>query len=203
MAFIGMRHVVAAKITAETEGSAITYGASGSGMVIGKAIQGNVSWDRNDNPLYADDAIAEDDSGVIGGSLELGVDDLSADAREYVLGLVQQTGTGNTNKYDLTDAPAPYLGVGYVRVRKKNGTLSYQGVWYHKIQFSEGSEDAQTKGESIEWGTPTLTGKIFGVHTDSTGKAYFRVEAWFNSLSDAVSWLDGLANISTSGTTSG
>ena len=74
MAFVGMLHPVAATIATEAEGAAITYNA---GMVIGKAIQGNVTWNRPDNPLYADDATAEDDNGLTGGSIELGVDDLT------------------------------------------------------------------------------------------------------------------------------
>ena len=56
MAFIGLRHVVAAPITAETEGQPITYG---TGAVIGKGIQANLTINRGDNPLYADDGEAE------------------------------------------------------------------------------------------------------------------------------------------------
>ena len=194
MAFVGMLHPVAATIATEAEGAAITYNA---GMVIGKAIQGNVTWNRPDNPLYADDATAEDDNGLTGGSIELGVDDLTDAVRAYMLGL-QEAGTpgaGEPQIYDLTEDAAPYVGFGYIRVRRKNGVTSYQGLWYHKAMFGENSEAAQTKGESIEWQTPTLTGRLFGVRNDATGKAKFRQQGTFDTLEAALTWLDGKAGI--------
>lgn len=196
MAFIGMKYVVAAPISAETAGSAITYG---TGMVIGKAIQGNLSWERNDNPLYADDAIAENDNSVLSGTIEIGLDDLSDAARKMLLGEVEVTvGTGNdaTTEYETSDAAAPYVGVGYIRVRRKSGTTTYQAVWIHKVQFSEESEETQTKGESIEWQTPTINGKIMGVQNDSSLATNFRRRATFDTEAAAKSWLNTKAGIS-------
>jgi len=190
MAYIGLRHPVMAKITAETYGSAITYAA---GMVIAKAIGANITWNRPDNPLYADDAISENDNGVTGGSVELNVDDLADEARAYALGLEK---VGSTDAYSLTDKAAPYVGFGYIRVRRKSGVTSYQGFWYHKAQFGENSENAATKGESIEWGTPTLNGTIMGVVTDNTGVVRFREQQMFETEAAAIAWLEGKANIS-------
>ena len=195
MAFIGMRHVVAAKIATETPGSALTYSA---GMVVGKAIQGNLTWDRNDNPLYADDAIAENDNGATGGSIELITDDLLDTVRAYLLGdeaITVGTGTSVTTEYESTEDPAPYVGFGYMRVRVKGGATSYQAVWYHKAQFGESNENAQTKGQTIEWQTPTLTGKIMGVNDNASGQIRFRRRATFETAADAIAWLDNKAGI--------
>ena len=196
MAFIGMRHVVAAKVATETPGQALTYDA---GMVVGKAIQGNLTWNRNDNPLYADDAIAENDNGATGGSIELGTDDLLDAVRAYLLGdeeVTVGTSPNTTTEYETTDEPAPYVGFGYVRVRIKNGVTSYQAVWYHKAQFGENTENAQTKGQTIEWQTPTITGRIMGVQNDASGTIRFRRRATFETLAAAVAWLDDKAGIS-------
>ena len=195
MAFIGMRHVVAAKIATETPGAALTYSA---GMVVGKAIQGNLTWDRNDNPLYADDAIAENDNGATGGSIELVTDDLLDTVRAYLLGdeaISVGTGTSATTEYESTDEPAPYVGFGYMRVRVKNGVTSYQAVWYHKAQFGETNENAQTKGQTIEWQTPTLTGRIMGVNDNADGQIRFRRRATFETAAAAIAWLDAKAGI--------
>ena len=195
MAFIGMRHVVAAKIATETPGSALTYSA---GMVVGKAIQGNLTWDRNDNPLYADDAIAENDNGATGGSIELITDDLLDTVRAYLLGdeaITVGTGTSVTTEYESTEDPAPYVGFGYMRVRVKGGETSYQAVWYHKAQFGESNENAQTKGQTIEWQTPTLTGKIMGVNDNASGQIRFRRRATFETAAAAIAWLDSKAGI--------
>lgn len=190
MAFIGMRYPVVAKVATETPGTGITYTA---GMVMGHAITGNLTITRNDNPLYGDDVIVEDDNGVTGMSLEMGLDDLTEDVRVYMLGL-KVHGTG-TNEWDETDEAAPYVGVGYIRVRRKNGATVYQAVWYHKVMFSEGSETSQTKGESIEWGTPTITGRVMGVYLDSTGNAHFRRKATFDTEAAAKTWLNTQAGI--------
>lgn len=193
MAYIGMQHVVGATITTETEGSPIVYG---TGMVLGKAISGNITWERSDNPLRADDGIAENDNGITGGELELGVDDLTDEAKAYVLGETKKDGTqGAPDVYETTDAAAPYMGVGYVRVRRKAGVTKYEALWILKTQFGIQNEEAQTKGETIEWQTPTLNGLIFGVQNDATLVTKYREHATFTTLAEAVAWLDAKANI--------
>lgn len=190
MAIIGMRHVVAAPLSAESGSADPTYG---TGLVVGKAIQGNVSWDRADNPLYADDVLAESDNAVTGGTVEIGVDDLENAARVTLLGAVKLGSTGDI--YETTDDAAPYVGVGYIRVRRKGGVTSFQGIWYYKVQFSESNENTNTKGQNIEWQTPTLSGKILGIKNDSSGKYKFRRFGQFATEAAALEWLNGLAHI--------
>ena len=200
MAFIGMRHVVGALITSETAGSEPTYGTSGSGFIIGKAITGNLTINRNNNPLYADDAISEDDNGITSMDLELGLDDLIEDIQDK-MGLLKAVTAGSpsvTTYYD-TSASAKAIGLGYIRVRRKNGVTKYQAVWIYKAIFSKNSENSQTKGENIEWNTPTVNGRCFGLPIDSTGDLSYRKIQNFDTESDAASWLNGLANYTTSG----
>ena len=196
MAFIGMRHVVIAKVSAHTPGTEPTYG---NGMVAGKAITGNLTINRNNNPLYADDVIAEDDNGITSMELELGLDDLLEDVQEY-MGLLEKkttgTGTSAVDTYYDTDKSADDVGVGYIRVRRKNGATKYQALWIYNTLFSIESENSQTKGENIEWNTPTVNGRCFGMEIDSTGDLTYRKIRNFDSESEAASWLNGLANYS-------
>lgn len=197
MAFIGMRHVVGALITNETAGSEPTYGTSGTGFIIGKAITGNLTINRNNNPLYADDAIAEDDNGITSMDLELGLDDLMEDIQDK-MGLLKAVTAGSpsvTTYYD-TSASAKAIGLGYIRVRRKNGVTKYQAVWIYKAIFSKNSENSQTKGENIEWNTPTVNGRCFGLPIDSTGDLSYRKIQNFDTEADAATWLNGLANYS-------
>lgn len=191
MAVVGMRYPVAAPITAETEGSAITYG---TGFVIAKAIRANITYNRNDNPLYADDTIAENDNGMTGYDIELEIDKLPDQVRVDLLG-DSVTGTGATAEYDQTDASAPYVGFGYMRVLRENGDTKYQGIWCYKCQFSEPSEETTTKGETIEWGTPTLNATGMGVRIDSTGAIKYRARKTFDTAAAAIAWLNEKANI--------
>lgn len=192
MAFIGLRYPVYAPITAETSGSAITYGA---GKVAGHAIQANLTMTRASNPLYGDDVEIENDNSLTGMEISLGVDDLLDDVRSELLGEVQ-AGTEQQPVYREVADSAPYVGFGYIRVRRKNGETKFQACWLHKVIFGMESEDTQTKGENIEWQTPTLTGRVMGVYLDETGKAAFRDRATFDTEAAAKAWINGKAGIS-------
>ena len=196
MAFIGMRHVVAAKVASHTDGSAPTY--SNDGVIVGKAIAGNLTINRNNNPLYADDAIAEDDNGVTGIEIELGTDDLMEDVLAYLGLLKKQTdgsGASAVTKYLETSKAAEDVGVGYIRVRQKNNVVKFQTVWIYSAKFSLNSENSRTKGESIEWETPTIVGRCKGLLIDDSGDITFREKRIFDDYDEAVEYIDGLAHI--------
>lgn len=199
MAFIGMRHVVMAAVSAHTDGAEPTYS---DGMDVGKAISANLTINRNNNPLYADDAIAEDDNGITGMELEIGTDDLEEDVQD-AMGLIKKvtsgSGTSAVTTYYNTTASAKPVGIGYLRVRRKNGATKYQAIWVYKAVFGMTNENAATKGESIEWQTPTVTGRCAGLSIDSSGEKTFRKIRVFDTESDANSWLDTCAGITRTG----
>ena len=199
MAYIGMRYPVASVISAETPNVEPTYG---TGFVVGKAISANLTITRNDNPLYGDDAICEQDNGITAMQLEFGTDDLEESVQENLLGTVKVTGTSPApNVYYDTDNAAPYVGFGYIRVRRLRGETSYQAIWIHKIQFGIESESGQTKGETIEWQTPTFTGRAMGVNLTAAGGISFRKRATFTTEAAAKTWLNTQAGISSATTT--
>lgn len=197
MAFIGMRHPVAATFSSHTPGNEPTYTG---GKVIGHAIAGNLTINRASNPLYGDDVEIENDNGITGMALELGLDDLLEDDRVMLLGTTKKTtGSGQTavDEYLDGDGAAPYVGIGYIRVRRKAGVTSFQAIWMYKVQFSENAENSATKGENIEWQTPSITGRAAALKIDSSNQSYFRKRRIFTNESDAISWLHGIANVPT------
>lgn len=194
MAMIGMRHVVAAALSTHSDGSEPTYSA---GFDVGGAISANLTKNRNTNgDLYYDDALGESDQGLISLSLELGIDDLSEEVMDK-MGLMKAVSTGSPSvtTYYETSANPTALGVGYMRVRSKKNVVTYQAIWIYKMQFTMDSEQAQTKGESVQWQTPTVNGKGFGLFVDSGDEITFRKIRTFTSESSAATWLDGLAGI--------
>ena len=197
MAFIGMRHVVGAVFESHTPGSEPTY-ESGSGFDVGGAISGNLTINRNTNDLFYDDHLGESDNGISSMELELGLDDLLEEIQAK-MGLLKAVSTGSgtsavTTYYETSGASKP-IGLGYIRVRRKNGATKYQALWIYKTTFSQNAENAQTKGETIEWQTPTINGKCAGLDTDSSGDYNFRKRQIFDSAAAAEAWLDGLAGI--------
>lgn len=190
MAFIGMRYPVIAKVSSYVAGQEPTYTA---GMVMGHAISGNLTITRNNNPLHGDDSVIEDDNGITAMSLEMGLDDLMEDVQVY-MGLLKANGA-NADDYLETGGSSNEVGMGYIRVRRKGGITKYQAVWMYRGIFGPTSENTQTKGQSIEWQTPTVTGNIMATEVDASGDIVFRRKALFNSYEAAKSWLNTRAGI--------
>ena len=191
MAKIGMRHLVYAVVATETPGTGITYTG---GADLAPAVSGNLTYDRSDNPLYGDDVMQDSDNGITGFSLDITTTELSAANEAALLGYTVD-GTDAT-LYSVTDVAAPYVGVGFVQVLRRRGTVTYRALWFPKVQFGISSEETQTRQQSIEWGTPTLNGKGFGVYLDASGAATFRMQKECATLAAAQTFLDGKAGIS-------
>ena len=199
MAYIGLRYPAVAKVFGHTDGSGVSYSA---GMMMGRAIEANLTINRNNNPLYADDRIAEDDTGITGMEITLNLDDIDETVQAYMLGVTETQDQGETEpSYTDTDESAPEVGFGYIRVRRKNGVTTFQVVWYYKATFALTDETAQTKGESIEWQTPSITGRIMGVSIDSSGALTYRLRKNFATEAAALAFLKSMAEISDSGDT--
>lgn len=188
---IGMLRPVFAKINAEPENAAITYA---EGKVIGHAMNVGVAYNKNDAPLYADNTIVENDNSVTGAEITLGVDDV-ADADQVDLLGMEKTGETGSEVYEVTSESAPYVGIGFVEVRKKNGIVRFVANWFHKVQFAIPDESTTTKGEKLEWQCPTLKGKVMGVYLDNTGKLRFRKSRNCATLAEANTWLNTQAHI--------
>lgn len=194
MAKVGLLYPVYAKITTYTPGSAITYG---TGAVLGQAVKANTSWNHSNAKLYADNVLAESDNSLLGGTIAVEVDNLAQTTAADVLGLVS---SGTTSvEYLTTTAASPYVGFGCIRELVKNGVHSFVGRWYHKVQFTMASDEAKTRAESTEFGTTTLDGEILGVELDSTNGTQFMTEKVFTTVSDAKTWLNTKAGITTTG----
>lgn len=191
MAFVGLLYAVAAPIQMEADGQAITYG---KGQVIGGMMTAEISYTRNSNPLYADDRVMEEDNSITGGTIKMGVDDVNDDARVMMLGDVKE-GDAGEEVYHETGESAPYVGTGYIRVRRKDNKTNYIAYWVHKAIFGIGTESAKTKGQNIEWQTPTLEGSIMGVKNNAALQTRFRERRTFTKESEARAWLNKKAGI--------
>lgn len=196
MSYIGMLNPVAAPITAETAGSAITYG---TGLVLGPAVAANLTLDVADNPDYGDDIMIDNDNGVNGYSGTLETNNITAAGRATVLGWTAiSSGTpAAVTHYEVSDAQAPYVGWGFIRVKMYQGTKSYEAFWFHKAQFSPAAINAATKQKSIEWNHPSLNVTGMGVYLDTTGAAKYFDWMEFSSLASAKTWLYGRGNVPT------
>ena len=188
---VGMVYPVCAPVATYTPGTSITYSA---GSVVSEARGATVNWDRADGEFYGDDILLDSDNGVLGYTIDFEPAGLSDAIRKTLLGETQ-----GTSEYSITDAAAPYVGFGYIRVMRDNssGTVvtNYEGWWYYRVQFSVSSEETRTKERNIEWRVPTLEGTGTGVSLDSSGKLQFANHRTFTTMADAKTWLKAKAGI--------
>lgn len=176
----------------------ITYSNGGS---LGKMVSVNVSIDSTqDNDFYADNGIAETDRQFAGGSFTANTDDLSDAVSKIILGLREESLTGIEG---ITDADAvelvyddtqamPYLGLGFIQKKMKNGETLYRAVVLTKAMFSIPADSATTQGSSIDWQTPELSATIM---RDDSSTHVWKREATFTTEAQAEAYLDAKLNI--------
>lgn len=160
-------------------GDIVSYGAMQS---LGKAVSANVSITSNSAVLYADDAIAETDNSFSNGTITLTVDDDGDTVFAPLLGHEIDSNTGEMirNKNDV----APYVGVGRIINKMKNGARLFKVEFLSKVKFSEPSQEANTHGETTEFGTQQIEGTIATLDSGEWSKT-----KTFTSHADAISYL--------------
>ena len=193
---VGMMYPVFAPLTAHTDGSMPTYG---TGHVIQEARNCTVNKEYNNNPLYGDDRIVDDDNGLQELTASFEPTGLSDSDRMLLFGESEIAVGGLTCQVE-SDNETPYGGFGYIRKMRENSTVKYEAWIILKIKFQEESQNTATKEGSISWNTPTLNGRAAGVYIDNTGKLRWRVHETFETIAAAKSWINTVLNVSTATT---
>lgn len=119
------------------------------------AITANFSPNASNDTLFADDGPYDTASTLGAMSLELNVADIPPRHRAVILGCTYDETTGMV-KDSANDIP-PYLAVGCA-VKKSNGFDRL--IWYLKGKFAAPDDNNQTKADSVNWNTPTITGNF-------------------------------------------
>ena len=117
------------------------------------AITANFSPSASNDTLFADDGPYEVASTLGAMTLELNVADIPPEHRAALLGEETDTGIVVSNSGNTP----PWVACG-MSVKKSNG--SSRLIWYLKGKFAAPDENNQTKADSINWNTPTITGNF-------------------------------------------
>ena len=150
MATIGMDKLFYATITEDSNGEE-TYGTP---RLLAKAIKADLSIELTEAVFYADDTIAEIVKDFKSGKLSLGVDDIGRAAVQDLTGAI--TDDNGVLVSSSEDIGAP-VAVGF-RALKSNGKYRY--FWFYRVKFGVPSANLQTKGDSINFQTPTIEGMV-------------------------------------------
>ena len=149
----------------------------------GKAISCNVSISNNTAKLYADNVLAESDTSFQSGTVTIGLDEDDLTTQADLLGHTVEDGVLVRNSNDA----APYVGLGRIITKMVNGAYKYKVEFLAKVKFGEPSQENQTKGESVEFGTVELEGTVAALANGEWSSA-----KTFDTYSAAVSYLESL-----------
>lgn len=149
---IGCDNLVYAKMTTEdTASAAPAYGA------VTKA-PGVMSININPNgsleTLFADDGPMESAATLGKIEVEIQKNELTTQNKADLLG--HEIDTNGALVYGDSDVP-PYVAIGF-RTLKSNG--KYRHVWLYKGKFTEPEDNNETKGDSINFQSDTISGQF-------------------------------------------
>lgn len=186
MATIGLRNFRYGELNDDGE----SYKAPST---LGGAIECKVSLDISEAELYADDTLKEKVSAFKSGTITLGVDDDDDAIFAVLLGetVGQYKPSGSEEgipEYISGSEDVPkYFGFGQVVPKMINGVRKYKVEWFPKVQFKPYVTDKTTKGDSLEFATPSIEGTVF----ENVNKEW-RKRATFESEAEANTYLDSL-----------
>lgn len=187
MAKIGLKNFRYGVLTEALDGTA-TYGIA---KKPGKAISCSVSVNNNDVKLYADDVVAESDTSFSGGTVTMGIDDEDDTIMADLLGHTITNGEMVRSSADV----APYVGLGRIVTKMVGGVLKYKVEFLAKVKFAEASQENNTRGESVEFGTSELEGQIMTLADGTWSKT-----ETFNTYDEAEEYLESFFGEGTAAT---
>lgn len=153
---IGVSNLVIALLSADPTVGLATYEAPEK---VPGAINAGINPNSSLGTLFADNGPYETASTIGEIGLELNVADLPLELQAKVLGHKIVGGVLKRNKEDIP----PWVAVGFKSL-KSNGKYRY--TWLHKGKFSSPEQSNATKGDSIEFQTPTISGSFVARECD-------------------------------------
>ena len=123
------------------------------------AIECKVTLDLAEATLYCDDALKEQVSMFKSGTLTAGIDEDDDAIFAELLGKTvdEETGVVTSNVSD----EAIYVGFGHIVPKLVNGKRKYKVEFFPKMKFKPFIADAKTKGDNLEFTTPSVEATIF------------------------------------------
>lgn len=153
---------------------------------VGDAMSAQLDLKFAEGRLYAESKLAEYIKLATGGTISLAVKYIKKAAQAMLYGCTTDTSKENI-KFSAKDV-ANYVGVGFYAPDKVDGVTKYTCVWVPKALFGPPSMAYQTKGENIQFNTPTTTGEFLA--DDSENELLLETET-VDSAADAVAWIKG------------
>lgn len=175
---IGLSMPIIAKYNYNAETGVITYSDA---FRCGEAMNTTVTPNYVNAALYGDNKKVDEVNEFVDATLAIGSTTMPSNAPKILFGhdVNSTTGVETSGANDVSN----YVGYG-AAVKNSDGT--YDAIVLLKARFTEGAENFQTKGSSISYVTPALSGSAVTRDTDDK----WRIKNFgFATESDAVDWI--------------
>lgn len=187
MATIGLSNLYYASITEDAAGNE-TYGTPAQ---LAKAITADITIDADEAILYADDGADAIIREFQKGTINLETNNLDVTALVALVGATKDTKGVTMHRGE--DTPAP-VAIGFKAKTSKGG---YKYYWLYRVVFKVPDSSLKTKGESIEFATPTIEGTFTRrnkvdtqskhpymacIDSDESGADAATISAWFSAV---------------------
>lgn len=180
MATFGAKYPRFNTIASEPEGALPVYAATDP-VTIGRLVKADLTVALASGKLYADDELAESVDEFSSGSIAMETDDMEDDVAAVVYGC---TVTDKEVNFKRGDSP-PMGGLAYYKVLMRRGVKYFKGYFYPRVKAALGNDTAQTKADSITFGTTSTTFTVFGANSDD-----WRITSTFTTEAEARAWVD-------------
>lgn len=179
MASIGVRHPFFNPVASEPEGKLPVYKGQ-KPVRIGRLVKADLTVNLASGKLYADDKLAESVEEFSSGSIAMETDDMEDSVAAVVYGCSVD---GGTVRYNVGDDP-PAGGLAYVKTRVRKKKTFYKGYFYPLVKAALGNDTAQTKADSVTFGTSSTTFTVFACESGD-----WRITEEFPTEAKAIAWI--------------
>ena len=170
--------------------NAVTYANK---QTIGDAMGVNMELRFAEARLYAEGRLAEYVREITGGTLSIAEKYIPAAAQKILFGARDKTRTVNAESVAGlvvgSDDSGKYVGVAGYAPDMVDTVKKYYCFHFRKAKFGRPSMAFQTKGESIQFATPTTTGELMADDTDTHD---IIEDATVDTEAEAKAWVDAV-----------
>lgn len=178
MASFGAKNPYFCKVKEEPEGALPVY--EGDPVKIGRLVKADLTIQMASGKLYADDELAESVEEFASGSVAMETDDMLDSVASVVYGTTVED---KLVHYNTKDDP-PSGGLAYYKKLMRRRKVLYKGIFFPLVKASLGNDTANTKTDSITFGTSSTTFTVF-----ASGNGDWRITEEFDTEDEAIAWV--------------
>jgi len=179
MASFGAKYPYFNPVAEEPEGALPTY-KNPEPVRIGRLVKADLTVTLASGKLYADDTLAESVEEFSSGSIAMETDDMEDAVASVVYGAEVKD---KEVSYRAGDAP-PAGGLAYFKKLMRRKKVICKGYFYPLVKAALGNDTAQTKADSITFGTNSTTFTVFACEN-----GVWRQTKELDTEEEALAWI--------------